>query len=491
MRIVLPINLLIAKTRGSTIFPRYSMFKDHEIFIADELIYTFKEHIGYRKGELKKRLKEIEEEAFRLGCDYRFARALIHILLRKAEFQRPTTRVDPLRMRLELFSEVTKMFKGSVLDEEERKQVLECIAEKYKLDPSEVLRIIRSIHEEEEILKGFSDIEASDLLKEYNLALTQTLLFKALDIIVDLRATGTCAKIILFNVKRMGLMYTAERLDHDIRLYIDGPISAIKQTERYGTRLAKVLPYLIMAERWKIRAKVRRRGRVYNFFLTDRFSYLFPRVELKYLEYDSDVERTFYKRFQTLGSGWTIKREPEPLVVGKSILIPDFSFTKDGNTVYLEIVGFWTKEYLERKIKKLKKLRNVNMIVAVDEKLSCSKLQEIPFKDIILYKGRLPAVEVYLKLREYEHETKKEEKHTKARRKGKIRIIPEIHSYLESIKMDKLANIIASLEKFGMSKEEVINLLEEKGFIIEWKSMDPKEIVVRAPTKREEQTPSN
>ena len=481
MRVMLPTNLLIVRTRGSTIFPLYSRFEDYEIFIADELIYAFKEHIGHKRAELNKRLKEIEEEAFRLGCDYRFTRALTHILLRRADFQRPKTRVDPLKIRLELFSEVARVFGGAVVEKGEKIKVLEHVARKYGLSPKEVIEAFRSIHEEEEILRSFSDIDPEELLKEYNLALTQTLLFKALDITVELRTTGTCAKIILFNVKRKGLMYTAEKLGNTIKLHIDGPVSVLKQTERYGTRLAKVLPYLISAEKWKIRARVRRRGRIYRFFTTDRLSYLFPKTELKYLEYDSDVERIFFKRFQTLGSGWSIRREPEPLVVGKSILIPDFSFTKNGTTVYLEIVGFWTKDYLERKIRKLRGLKGVNMIVAVDEKLSCSKILELPFEDIILYREKLPAVEVYLRLKKYEDS--REKKRIEVLEREEIVVPSEVYTYLKSIKVSKLSDIITDLKKYGMNKEEIIKLLERNKFIIEWKSMDPKDIIVRAPPR--------
>jgi len=34
-------------------------------------------------------------------------------------------------------------------------------------------------------------------------------------------------------------------------------------------------------------------------------------------------------------------------------MIPDFSFEKEGMKAYLEVVGFWTENYLTRKIQKL------------------------------------------------------------------------------------------------------------------------------------------
>ncbi|HYZ58598.1 MAG TPA: DUF790 family protein, partial [Nitrososphaeraceae archaeon] len=52
--------------------------------------------------------------------------------------------------------------------------------------------------------------------------------------------------------------------------------------------------------------------------------------------------------------------------------------------VYLEIVGFWTKDYLEKKFQKISEIlhnNNIDLFVAVDEELSCSKLFNPSFHD--------------------------------------------------------------------------------------------------------------
>ena len=72
--------------------------------------------------------------------------------------------------------------------------------------------------------------------------------------------------------------------------------------------------------------------------------------------FDSVVEEKFARRFGAVSDsiGWRLIREPDPLIVsGGRALISDFMFEKYGRKVYLEIVGFWTSEYLERKLKKL------------------------------------------------------------------------------------------------------------------------------------------
>jgi hypothetical protein len=117
--------------------------------------------------------------------------------------------------------------------------------------------------------------------------------------------------------------------------------------------------------------------------------------------------------------GWKLTREPDPLIAAEGkAMIPDFLFEKYGKKVYLEIVGFWTREYLERKVGKLasifnksttsdtkpenkntNKNPNTNLLVAINEELSCSEIQSLPKDSVILFKNKVPIMQVinYLK----------------------------------------------------------------------------------------------
>ncbi|MFQ5759287.1 MAG: DUF790 family protein, partial [Candidatus Bathyarchaeia archaeon] len=64
-------------------------------------------------------------------------------------------------------------------------------------------------------------------------------------------------------------------------------------------------------------------------------------------------------------------------------------FEKSGMKVYMEIVGFWTKRYLEMKIKKLQQLQGVDILIAADEKLACDKLKRVK-GPVFFYEGRVP-----------------------------------------------------------------------------------------------------
>jgi predicted nuclease of restriction endonuclease-like RecB superfamily len=89
--------------------------------------------------------------------------------------------------------------------------------------------------------------------------------------------------------------------------------------------------------------------------------------------FDSSIEQSFAEAFRALANsdgadGWQLEREPEPLllnpVVGETtssptlqgIFIPDFALTRGNRRIYVEILGFWTTSYRERKIAKLQHL---------------------------------------------------------------------------------------------------------------------------------------
>jgi uncharacterized protein len=75
-------------------------------------------------------------------------------------------------------------------------------------------------------------------------------------------------------------------------------------------------------------------------------------------------------------------------------MIPDFMLrNQNGREVYLEIVGFWTPEYLSRKIAKVKAARLDNLILAVSNRLAPGE-ETAKELDVLWFAGRLPAADV-------------------------------------------------------------------------------------------------
>ncbi|MEO9294612.1 MAG: DUF790 family protein [Nitrososphaera sp.] len=299
-----------------------------------------------------------------------------------------TILINPAEIRKALFEESSG--RGFALTDSERAEIISAVASKWHhlTGDQNVADIMWSDLEDNQILDRFDIIDAKSLVGWYNLSLIQTLLFNCTRLEFSISG-GSNWKRILRSVKRLGLMYYLQEggeNDKERRIVcsLEGPSSLFRLTDRYGTALARLLPSIILQSRagrptassWDIRAWVARRtfdgqrtlyefrlsDNQAHFLLSDPFYHYHHQQHTSNIgsnssnDFDSAVEEKFARRFAAVSDsiGWTLIREPDPLIVsGGKALIPDFMFEKYGRKVYLEIVGFWTPEYLERKLKKL------------------------------------------------------------------------------------------------------------------------------------------
>ena len=380
---MLPSNLLTVWKRKGTIQPRYVKPSAENLQTANTLITDYKRSVGKKKSVLKKTAGTLEDQ----GYDYHLVRGLALLLDRRSVFK-CTSRTEPLALRRNIFQVTGKT--GPATTPEQRQTIIAEVAAQLKISTRELEESLYADLDSELILQDFAPVSPRQLLEKYNLSLTQTLLFDSTELRFTVSANW---QKIFFKAKRLGLIYDAYKQD-GFWVKIDGPASLFKLTRRYGTAIAKLLPAIVASPKWTVEAKIlwKFTNQIYTFKLESwRHRPLFgsqPAIE----SYDSAVEEDFAKRFQALGADWQLKREPEPVIAGQHVLIPDFSFERDGIKLYMEVVGFWTAEYLQRKIEKLKKTRE-RILVAVDETLACerlSKLEKQQSLNVIYYRNKIP-----------------------------------------------------------------------------------------------------
>jgi predicted nuclease of restriction endonuclease-like RecB superfamily len=401
---MLPSSLLITRSRTGTIRPVYVPLDERHITLATELIQTFHEHVAKRKGELYANLEPFEE----LGFDYRLVRGLCVLLERGCSFE-AHSHIEPRIARRAVFQEANKQ--PLVVTEELKRRIFETVASTLGISSRQLAESLWSDLDDVLVLKEFGPIAPIELLKRYNLSLTQTLLFKAvaLDITV-----GEHFQQIFRRIKYLGLMYSVEKSADTYTISVDGPVSLFKMTDKYGTSLAKLLPDITASRQWSLKGKIvvgeRHSSRLLQLNLDSSSAKdLFPSVDIEPGKrvYDSSVEAGFARSFTSLRTGWRLTREPEPLAAGHVVMIPDFSFEKGGITVFLEIVGFWTEEYLKKKLQKLKQLDVQHLIIAADKSLNCSPFRELKGQ-VIFYDKKVPLKPIveYLKKMDVEQVAK-------------------------------------------------------------------------------------
>ena len=385
---MLPSNLLMVWKRKGEILPRYAKLSNDNLKVAGGLIEEYKEHIGEKKKTLKAVVTDLENK----GYEYRFVRALALLLDRKGTFT-CNSKMNPIDLRRKIFQATEKV--GLPTTPEKRQKIIEAAASKMALTPENFEAYLYADLDDELILEKFIPPTAYELLEQYNLSLSQTLLFDSTEL--SFTASGNWQNLFYF-VKKLGLIYEVYR-DNGLWVKIDGPASLFKLTKRYGISIAKLLPIIIANPEWTITAKIlwKYTNEICTFKIENqKHSSLLKKPNLPPITYDSAAEENFANQFQAVKSGWTLKREPEPVPAGNQVIIPDFSLERTGVKIYLEIVGFWTEEYILRKAEKLKQVE-AKMLLLVNEALACEKLTALekrPQLNFIYYHDKIPIASI-------------------------------------------------------------------------------------------------
>lgn len=343
---------------------------------------------GLTRGEIDEAVSELEtHDTFKL------VRGLSKLVERRSTFVQEAT-APPWQLREAAFQ------RGFVTTRAERAAVLKALAEEFDLSIEEVEAGLWADREENEVLVSTPEIAPAELLKQYNLSLTQTLLFDALEL--EFRASGNFQRIFGL-MGYLGLMYT---VDGELTVSVTGPAALFKKTRKYGTALARLVPSIMQADEWRVSAQVEtevsNERRVYEFTVDSSQAQLFPETTAEE-SFDSEVERDFAVRIGALADGWTVKREPTILRANDRVMIPDFSFERDGEEFYLEVVGFWTPEYLEEKIEKVRAVETEKpLVLAVNESLNCTTEDFEDADEVFFYDKRIPVKPVVERLNRIE-----------------------------------------------------------------------------------------
>ncbi|MFB6299573.1 MAG: DUF790 family protein [Halobacteriales archaeon] len=387
-------ELLRVSRAGGGYQPQFASPEDEQL--AARTIGIYQGHVGEPKAALDAALTDLERDA----RDFKLVRGFAKLLDRQATFEVEAA-IDPPRARETVFETAAEV---GVVTEAERSRALERAGDRLGTDPDALDASLYADLEERRVLADFeSPWLPAELIDRYNLSLAQTALFDATEI--EVRSSDP--KALVSAVKRLGLMYEIRRTPDGRVVDITGPDALFRRTRRYGTRFARLLRTVVTAAEWSLEATIDDRGTERTLTLDADDPLAVPDAEPpEEMTFDSGVEADFAARFSGLNLDWTIQREPEPLEAGARVMIPDFAFAYDHADfrVFFEIMGFWTPEYIEKKLDQLETLEDVDMIVAVDESLGVGEAIEARDHRVIEYSGSVRLKDIRDVLRTYEEE---------------------------------------------------------------------------------------
>ena len=239
-----------------------------------------------------------------------------------------------------------------------------------------------------------SEWTPESLIARYNLELARGVLYWAN--LVQIEVHGGYKDLWKY-LKFFKLMFWVQSQQDGYIIDLDGPISPfVSATMRYGRQFAAFLPALLLCEQWRMVASIR--SPQSQKLCTYRLDQTSSSLETHFRpsgpfdsRLEADFAHEFEEKFGSKRGKWGLTREDEVLVLGDTVMIPDFALThKDnGQRILIELVGFWHPDYLRRKVEKVRaaQCRNLLLLVYEGVNLAAEALQDVP-GEVLYFKNK-------------------------------------------------------------------------------------------------------
>jgi uncharacterized protein len=373
----------------------------HWLRTAGELIALLKSQVGHSQAEWTAAVSAYEGNR----TDYMVIRGLAKVLADEATFSATATPAPPAEVRARLFAQGPVFTTEDLLHPRTRDLVLRETAVEYQVSSRQIEATLYADRPAAYILTDAGPMWTADsLLARYNLELARAALYWCDGMTVQIYDNF---KDFWRYLKLFKLMFWATPIKGGYSVELDGPISPfVKATTRYGRQLAAFLPALLLGEQWSLTASVRlppeRRPLRYQLDHTSALASHFRRSGEFDSRLEADFAAEFHAKFGDERGAWQLTREDEVLLLGDTVMIPDFALThkKDGRRALVELVGFWHPNYLARKVAKVRAANRRDLILLVyegvnlaPEALADAPSEVLPFAHKPVIKEVMAAVE--------------------------------------------------------------------------------------------------
>lgn len=376
---MLPVDLLAYDLRGDEAIPRFLGDADRPWIrrLLDECDRAEGRPLRELAGRLGDPLPGVPEDRRRL---------VVHVLLGMAR-SRIEAPVPPREARAALFS---ARGRGDGLD---RDAVVARCASELGVTPAALLASLFADLPSQRIAGAAPTLDPGELALRANLALAQGFLARAYTVRISLEGN---ARAVARHAALRGLLCSVTRSAQadGVSIELSGPFALFRRTLLYGRALGAVVPVLAWTRRFQLEATCDLRGRqvVVTLGSGDPIS---PATEPR--RFDSKVEERFARDFARLAPDWCVVREPEPVEAGGHLFFPDFCVHArhaPGARWFVEIVGFWTPEYLARKLDRLRRAGLDHLVLCVDQERNVGAAELPAGAAVVRYRKRIDAGEV-------------------------------------------------------------------------------------------------
>jgi predicted nuclease of restriction endonuclease-like RecB superfamily len=340
--------------------------------IAEQLLIAAGAHVDKTRSQLSEAFTLIELRP----SERRLAEGLKKLVEDAIEFEQVAV-ADPAVLRSEVFLRAAAARRASSLEVPfERASVLGESAAVLGLSVAELepglYADLRGAHR----VIAPPALDAAALVAEYESSQVKALLLRAVSVVAEVRCGNPDAYRALFQkLKFRQLLFQLEPLTGGgYRVAIDGPFSLFEAVTKYGMELSFTLPALEACDVLELTAKV-----LWGKNRTPlRFEYrhVTTRATCAVAAEQRDDVRVLMEEFSALGSGWNCSPAEEILdLPGVGLCVPDLAFRRatDDEPVYLELLGYWSRDAVFRRLELVQRGLSKKIIFAASSKLRVSE----------------------------------------------------------------------------------------------------------------------
>jgi predicted nuclease of restriction endonuclease-like RecB superfamily len=385
--------------RGKTVRPRLLDERDAgALQTARDLIEIVRAHEWLVRAELDAALERYAGAA----TQYKTLRGLMKILLDECEFETVST-IEPVELRRYLFRaarRVYPVFKTSDDSNAEgfdaHRQLIEDAARQFNCEPEQIEQGLYADTQSNQRLTTMNELTPLELIRRYNLAQAQALLYRAVEMRVWLRPDDPVNSRALFDaVKAHNLIHSiAGDARSGYEVYLTGAVALFHRTQKYGIQMAAFLPALLLCRGWRMRATINaktfaadaKKSETVLYYELDDAQDLLHSHYLPPTTSGSELTEKLLANFARLRANWSAERTSEIVQLGKTVFVPDLAATNDsGKRIFIEVYGFWTPTHLKRRIEELNAENFRDWIIVASDEMRCSRepLQSAPPNVII------------------------------------------------------------------------------------------------------------
>jgi predicted nuclease of restriction endonuclease-like RecB superfamily len=358
-------------------------------------------HLGSTRQELDDALDERAADADQPHPDRRLIAAVQKLVQDGCSFEEPDAEAAAA-LRRDVFRRAAAARRAaSATAPYDRAAVLDAAARERGTTPEQVEAGLYADRPARQRLRAFEGRPPAAIAAGFELAEAQAVLLRATRVTatVQARDAGTYRQL-LRSLKFLRLLpvVTAAR-EGGYTIGLDGPLSLFQGSTRYGLQLGLALPAIAACERWSIEAEVRwgaerrpLRFRIGGGAIAPHDATTLPPAL-------PDELAAFVTAFDRLDSGWRIDQSPAVLdLPGAGVCVPDLAFVRarDGARVHFELLGFWSREAVWRRVELVRAGLPHRILFAVSKSLRVGEavLDETPTAALYVFTRVIGAKQV-------------------------------------------------------------------------------------------------